>query len=187
MNKTLQASGTWTALAVVLAAALPAAALEIPDPGKGYDYVFYGWCPAYGEGGPGNRAMLLMDLDDTVAVDPPQGGADFAKNFKTLVANDQTSGRLDVASYTAHRVPAWESLNSPGGTPYRWRFTTSGGPRDQLGEPRIEQNAIFEYYDRHYLRSVMDVVHDDAWTRYLTNCGFEDCAVAEPPYWQQDR
>ncbi len=171
-------------LTAALAWAAPAAAQDTTDLGKGYDYVFYGWSPAYGPGGPGNRAMLLMDLDDTAGTEPaPPVGASFDKNFKTLVENSQTSGRLDEHSYTAHRVPGWELLNAPDGTPYRWRFTTSEGPRaTDPGEPRIEQNAIFEYYDQHYLRSVMDVVHNGAWTRYLTNCEFEDCRVEEPEY-----
>lgn len=171
-------------LSAALAWAAPVAAQNAVDLGKGYDYVFYGWSPAYGPGGEGNRAMLLMDLDDTPGTQPPPPvGADFAKNFKALVENATTSGRLDVDSYTAHRVPGWELLNAPGGTPYRWRFTTSEGPRNpDAGEPRIEQNAIYEYYNRHYLRSVMDIVHKGAWTRYLTNCDFEDCEVAEPDY-----
>lgn len=167
-------------MAATLVCATPALAQDqnFADRDKGYDYVFYGYSPAYGAGGPGNRAMLLMDIGDPST--PSLQSAGFAKNFNVLAANAKTSGELEAKSDTAHQIPSWELLNTQDGAPYRWRFILNDGLR-------IEQNAIFEPKNNHYLRSVMDVVHNGAWTRYLTDCVVPNCNVdvQDPDYWRQ--
>ena len=162
------------ALALSLASSLAARAGDPSDPGKGYDYVLYGFSPPYGPDGEGNRAMLLLDID---GLDSPRPSS-LDRHFKLLVENATTSGRLDVESYTQHAFPTTVDtlLGSPDNFPTRYVFIYSGAGGI------IHHNVALEALMRHYLRSVVDVVHNAARTRYLVNCQPLDCHKPFVPY-----
>lgn len=147
---------------------------KFADPGKGYDYVFFGYAPAMGAGGPGNRAMLLLDIDDAKSPRPNPDGA----QFKLLVENARFSGRLDVKSQVEPATPIAPDYFRLSGTvinPQRVLFTYRG-PAEQ-GNVSIQGDALLEANNLHYLRAVIDVVHNGIRTRYLVNCEPFNCDV----------
>ena len=170
------------ALAVpVLAAAavLPVVAQnrDPTDPGKGFDYVFYGYDPALPRtivnGFSTNRAMLLLDIDKPGSPRPyPQG-----PKFKLLAESNTGSGVLEVLTSS----PVTNTLIGMQTDPVRFLFTYNG-LADNGGAVMLTTDALLEAYGLHYLRAVVNVVHNGRRTRYLVNCPTFVCDVPERPY-----
>lgn len=139
---------------------------KFPDPGKGYDYVFFGYSPAMGEGGVGNRAMLLIDID---GVNSPRHNPEGAQ-FKLLVEDARFTGRLDILSVVEPATPVAPDYFRLSGTilnPQRAMFTYRGVAEG--GAVNIQGDALLEANNLHYLRAVMDV-HYIKRNRYVVNC-----------------
>lgn len=164
-----------TLLALALS---PATAIDPGDPGKGFDYVFWGYSPPYGNGGSGNRAFLAIDIDEPNSPRPYPGGPE----FKLWVENDDNSGRLDVNTITPNErhvlLPPLKQTDPE-------RFIISHRENDPLqGNILTRSNSVLEPYNQHYLRSYIDVVHNNMRTRYLVDCPEFNCAevLDENPY-----
>ncbi|ESQ17090.1 MAG: hypothetical protein N838_12180 [Thiohalocapsa sp. PB-PSB1] len=165
----------------------PSIGLQPDDPGKGYDYVFYGYSPPFTPPLENSRVMLLLDIDDPLS--PRKSSRD--KCFKLLAYNPTRVDRIDLFSYTEHTTPTMPPGifivdDQQDSAPERWVFIYSGN--DAAGDTyRINHNAILEPYARSYLRSVIDVVHTPGGqatsrVRFLANCEFNDCDVELTPY-----
>jgi hypothetical protein len=165
----------------LLIAMLASPALEArdpADPGKGFDYVFYGFDPALPsqimEGSSRNRAMLLIDIDKAGSPRPYPGGP----KFKFLAESTVGSGVLEVLTKT----PTRHTLIGPQDNhPVRFVFTFRGAA-DNGGNVAINEDAALEANARHYLRAVVDTVHRDRRTRYLANCPTFVCDVPARAY-----
>lgn len=151
-----------------------ALAVDPPDPGKGFDYVLYGYSAAFGNGAPGNRAMLLLDIDDPTSSRPYPAGP----KFKLLADNAVTSGVLEVlaTSPATHTLIGVQDSN-----PARFLFTFTGTASNG-GSVIIAVDAALEANNLHYLRAVVDVVHKGMRTRYQVDCPPFVCDVPERPY-----
>ena len=159
----------WLVAALLSPQSVPA--IDPPDPGKGYDYVFFGYSPAMGAGGPGNRAMLLLDID---GANSPRANPD-GTQFKLLVENERFSGRLDVRSVVEPVTPDTFRMSGTVQDPQRVLFTYRGAA--EQGNVTIQGDALLEANNLHYLRAVIDVVHAGGRTRYLVNCEPFNCDV----------
>jgi len=160
------------------------------DPGKGFDYVFFGFSPPLPkvkvDGSWQNRAMLLQDID----------GKD--KNGNQLTArfvNDQPKFKLMSESTTGSGVLETVTLRLQPNfykliwdqDPVRFVFAYIGDPRPGSEPPSGEQitvqsDSALEANGQHYLRSVVDLIHKGKRTRYLVDCPNAVCDEPVRPY-----
>lgn len=161
---------------LVLSSLHPGVALatDPPDPGKGFDYVFYGYSAPFGAGAPGNRAMLLMDIDNPSSPRAYPAGP----KFKLLANNAVMSGVLEVNATSPNTRTLIGVQDS---NPARYLFTFTGTASNG-GSVIIQADAALEANNLHYLRAVVDVVHKGMRTRYQVNCQPFNCEVPERPY-----
>ena len=153
-------------LCSIALAAFPAGAIEPDDPGKGFDYVFWGYSPPFSNGDADNRAVILLDIDDPASPRPyPEG-----PTFK-LQAASPAFGRVEVEQ----DHPAVHVLIGPQTGPSRFILDHT----DAATNTRVRANSLLEPYDRHYLRSVIDVVHEFRRTRFVADCPDGQCAEPE--------
>lgn len=149
------------------------------DPGKGFDYVFYGFSPPnpspVAEGSSRNRAMLLLDIDEAGSPRPYPAGP----KFKLLVESPVGSGELEVLTSS----PVWHRLiGKQDDHPARFIFSYFGAADNDGGALIIRSDAALEANGQHYLRDVIDVAHKRKRTRYRVNCETFDCDVPFAPY-----
>lgn len=157
----------------------PVLARDPPDPGKGFDYVFFGYSPPLlkniVEGSSQNRDMLLLDIDKPGSPRPYPDGP----KFKLLSESPTASGILEILA----RLPTKHTLiGVQDNHPERFVFTFKGGVADNGGAVTVNSDSALEANGQHYLRSVVDVVHKNKRTRFLANCPTFVCDVPERPY-----
>lgn len=167
---------------VAVFTSLSARAIQPSDPGKGFDYVFYGYSPPLPQnvvdGSSLNRAMLLQDIDGTYldGYKLPGRPGNLRPRYK-LMSESPTSGVLETYTPTMTHAPRANifTLQMDGSYPARFVFAFRGVATTAGESITVESNSALEAEGQHYLRDVLDLIHNGRRTRYVTDCPNNRC------------